>query len=276
MRYLACLLLGTLMFMFGCKREGKIIARADGIVVTERELRGELWRKYGSITLKELVQRKLIEREARRRNISVAPDEISQALKQHGLPDSAENRQRVKTELLLEKLANAMVEVSEVEARRFYEQNKALYEQPERVRLRDITLESRENAEAIWKALQLRKGDNFPELARHFSINPATRTRGGDTGIIPVNDLHPELRNVVKRLKVGEFSRPVNVDGEWVIVKLEERFPAEQKTFEQVKEQVFTHLRRQKAWQLRMELPSKLWREANVKIFDPSLKENKR
>lgn len=262
--------------MFGCKREEKIVARADGIVVTEKELREELWREYGSITLEKLVQRKLIEREARKRNISVTPAESSQALRQQGLPDNAENRQRVKTELLLEKLTNAMVEVSEVEARQFYEQNKALYEQPERVRLRDITLESRENAEAIWKALQFRKGDNFSELARHFSINPTTRTRGGDMGIIPVADLHPKLRDVVKRLKVGEFSRPVNVDGEWVIVKLEARFPAEQKTFEQVKEQVFTQLRRQKAWQLRMELPSKLWREANVQIFDPSLKENKR
>lgn len=270
------ILLAVTLVLVGCRSTERIIAKADGITVTAKELQEDLWRRYGSVALRELIQQKLLEHEAKKRGIKVTDSEIAQTLKRQGLSDNHENRRRVRTELLLEKLASAMVEVTEAEARDYYERNRALYDQPEKVWLRDITLESRENAEAIWKTLQLRKGDNFADLARHFSINPATRQRGGDMGIIPVNDIHPKLREVVKGMKVGDFSRPIEINGEWVIVKLEARFPAERKTFEQVRDQVIAQLKQQKLWQLKLELPGRLWRQAKVQIFDPTLKGEQR
>jgi len=270
------LFLVATLVLFGCRSAERIIAKADGITVTAKELQENLWQRYGAVALRELIQQKLLEHEAQKRGIKVTESEIVQTLKRQGLPNNRENWHRALTELLLEKLASAMVEVTEAEARDYYEQNRALYEQPERVRLRDITLESRENADAIWKALQLRKGDNFADLARHFSINPATRQRGGDMGIIPVSDIHPKLRNIVKGMKVGGFSRPIEINGEWIIVKLEARFPAERKTFEQVRDQVIAQLKQQKIWQLKLELPGRLWRQAKVQIFDPTLKREQR
>lgn len=269
------LLVSAVLVLAGCRSSERIVAKADGILVTERELQENLWRKYGPSMLRELIQQKLLEREAQKRGIVVSDLEVTQALKRYQLTDTQENRRRVRMELLLEKLVETMVEVTEAEARRYYEQNKLLYQQPERVRLREITLESVENAKAIWEALRLRKGENFADLARHFSINPVTRRQGGDMGVIPVSDLHPKLKSVVKGLKVGEFSKPVEVNGEWVIVKLEARFPKEQKTFEQVREEIIAQLKRQKVWQLKLELPNKLLRQAKVQVLDPTLKENR-
>lgn len=268
------LLLSVVFVLVGCRSGERIIARLDGITVTEKELQESLWQRYGSSMLRELLQQKLLEREAQKRGITVTDSEISQALKRYRLTDNQENRRRVMMDLMLEKLANAMAEVTEAEAKGYYEQNKSQFQQPERVRLREITLESKENAEAIWEAVKLRSGENFADLARHFSINPATRRRGGDMGIIPVSELHPKLQSVVKQMKVGEFSRPVEIDGEWVILKLEARFPAEQKTFEQVREQVIAQLKQQKVWQLKLELPNKLLRQARVQILEPTLKAN--
>jgi foldase protein PrsA len=270
------LLLVATLVLFGCRPAERIIAKADGITVTSKELQENLWQRYGAIALRELIQQKLLEHEAQKRGIKVTDKEVVETLKRQGLVDDYKNRHRVRIELLLDKLANSMVEVTEAEARDYYEQNRALYEKPERVQLRDITLESKENADAIWKALQLRKGNNFADLARHFSTNPATRQRGGDMGIIPVSDLHPKLREVVKNMKVGDFSRPVEINGDWVIVKLEARFPAERKNFEQVRDQVITQLKQQKIWQLKLELPNKLWRQAKVQILDPRLKGDQR
>jgi len=266
----------AILALTGCRPTERIVAKADGVTVTVKELQEELWQRYGAIALRELLQGKLLEREAQKRGIEVTDNEVIHALKRKGLPNNRENQIRVRMELLLDKLVNSMVEVTEAEARKYYEQNQAMYDQPERVRLRDITLDSRENAEAIWKALKLRSGDNFAELARHFSINPATRQRGGDMGVVPLNDLHPKLREIVKRMKVGDFSKPIEINGEWVIVKLEARFPAERKTFEQVREQVIAQLKQQKVWQLKMELPNKLLRQAKIKIFDPHLRGNLR
>lgn len=268
------LLVGLALVLTGCRSGDRIIARADSITVTAKELQESLWQRYGSSTLRELVQQKLLEREAQKRGIVVTDSEVIQALKRYRLTDIQENRRKVRMELLLEKLANAMVEVTETEAKQYYEQNKTLFQQPERVHLREITLESKENAEAIWEALRLRNGENFADLVRHFSINPATRQRGGDMGVIPVRDLHPKLQAVVRKLKVGEFSKPVEVNGEWVILKLEARLPEEQKKFEQVREQVIVQLKQQKVWQLKLELPNKLLRQAKVQILDPTLKKD--
>ncbi len=267
--------LSFILLLAGCRHADRLIASANGVSITARELQESLWQRYGPIMVRELLQRKLLEEEAQKRGISVSEEEIRQALKRFNLEDTTENRQRMRYDLLLEKLAKAMAEVTEAEAKQYYEQNRHLYEQPERVRIRDITLESWENAQAIWEALRLRKGDNFADLARHFSTNPVTRQRGGEMGVVPIKDLHPKLQGIVKRLKVGEFSQPIEIDGEWVIVKLEGRLPAERKNFEEVRDQVIAQLKRQKVWQLKLELPEKLLKQAKIQIFDPSLKEKR-
>ncbi|MDW8027098.1 MAG: peptidyl-prolyl cis-trans isomerase [Armatimonadota bacterium] len=260
------------LILLGCRASDRVIARANGVTVTERELREILWQRYGFDVVRELLQRKLIEKEAQRQGVSVSEEEIRQKLKQFNLPDNEENRQKVSVDLFLEKLAMKTVEVTDAEAREYYEQNVQLYEQPERVRLMDITLENRENAEVIWKALQLRGGKNFSELARHFSINPVTRQRGGDMGLVPVEDLHPKLQAVVKKLKVGEFSKPIEIEGEWVIVKLEGIVPSERKSFDEVREQIIAQLKHQKLWQKKMEFSERLMKHTKIQIFDPSLK----
>ena len=266
-------LLLTLLPLWGCRPSDRVVARANGVTVTASEVQQVLWQRYGSVTVRELLTQKLLEREAKRRGIEVTDAEVTRTVKERHLPDTAEVQRQVRAELLLEKLAHAMAKVSEAEARRYFEQHRAEFELPERVRLRDITLESRENAQAIWQALQLRQGTNFADLARHFSTNPMTRQRGGDMGIIPLQELHPKLRTLVQKMKVGEISPPLEIDGEWVIVKLEARFPSERKTFEQVREEVMARLKRQKVWQWKAKLPEQLWRQAKVRILDPSLRQ---
>jgi len=266
-------LLLTLLPLWGCRPSDRVVARANGVTVTASEVQQVLWQRYGSVTVRQLLTQKLLEREAKRRGIEVTDAEVTRTVKERHLPDTAEVQRQVRAELLLEKLANAMAKVSEAEARRYFEQHRAEFELPERVRLRDITLESRENAQAIWQALQLRQGTNFADLARHFSTNPMTRQRGGDMGIIPLQELHPKLRTLVQKMKVGEISPPLEIDGEWVIVKLEARFPSERKTFEQVREEVMARLKRQKVWQWKAKLPEQLWRQAKVRILDPSLRQ---
>ncbi len=266
-------LLALLLILAGCRPVERVVARADGITVTDKEVRQAAMEQYGALVLRDLLLQKLIEKEAQRQGVTVTEKEIANTLKQQSLPDTPTNRARVRRDLLLDKLAGKMAKVSEEEARRYFEQNRHLFDLPERVHLRDITVESKENAEALWQALRWRRGENFADLARHFSTNPVSRQRGGDMGIVPVNELAPPLQRAVQRLKVGEFSTPVKVNGEWVIVKLEARYPAERRTFEQVRSQVIAHLKRQKVWQLRAELPERLWRQAEVQILDPSLQQ---
>jgi hypothetical protein len=139
-----------LVLLMSCQGRDRPVARADGVVVTERELRQALWERYGAATLQELLVWKIAKSEAQKRGITVSEAEVQNALKSRFSPTTP--RHLVETELLLEKLAWAMAEVSEAEARRYFEAHREEFERPERVRLRDITLESKENAEAIYQS----------------------------------------------------------------------------------------------------------------------------
>jgi hypothetical protein len=43
-----------------------------------------------------------------------------------------------------------------------------------------------------------------------------------------------------------------------------------------VRDHVIAQLKQQKLWQLKLELPGRLWRQAKVQIFDPTLKGEQR
>jgi uncharacterized protein YcfL len=60
------ILLAVTLVLVGCRSTERIIAKADGITVTAKELQEDLWRRYGSVALRELIQQKLLEHEAKK------------------------------------------------------------------------------------------------------------------------------------------------------------------------------------------------------------------
>ncbi len=51
---------------------------------------------------------------------------------------------------------------------------------------------------------KLKKGVPFEELARTYSEDPATRQFGGDSGQIPINNLAPELKEIILNTEPGK------------------------------------------------------------------------
>ncbi|MCS7224313.1 MAG: peptidyl-prolyl cis-trans isomerase [Armatimonadetes bacterium] len=269
-----CVLMVLLVPLVGCRREsGPIVATVNGMVIHREELESLLWRRYGPSVTRELILLKLLEKEAAQRGITVTDEEIRQKAKVASSLSSFPDAFAAKRELLLDKLSLSLAEVSEEEAQRYFREHHQEFEEPEKVHLKEITLSDRESALAVYEALRRLKGSNFDALARHFSVNEATRKKGGDMGMVPVRDLHPALQKAVVSLKEKGFSRPVSVNGEWVIVKVEKRWPAVKKAYEEVREIIYRRLKEQKAWQLRLELPERLRKSAKIRIVDQRLQE---
>ena len=70
-------------------------------------------------------------------------------------------------------------EPSESEMKQEFEENKALFQQPARIRLRQIVLEKEDDAKRIMDELE--KGADLGKLAKQFSIAPEA-SNNGDTG----------------------------------------------------------------------------------------------
>jgi len=88
-----------------------------------------------------------------------------------------------------------------------------------------IRVEEQELAEELYH--QLRGGEaDFPELARQYSRGQERFTRGL-VGPAPLSRAHPELVNRLRSGEPGQLWEPFELPDVWVVLRLEQVFPAE-------------------------------------------------
>ncbi len=77
---------------------------------------------------------------------------------------------------------------------------------------------------------------SFEELAQEFSQDADTAPFGGILGMVPLEQLESDIRNVVSRLEEGDISEPsrINIDNDYgySIIKLIERSPESEVDFD--------------------------------------------
>lgn len=147
---------------------------------------------------------------------------------------------------------------SDAEVKAAYEQGKANFNLPATYRVAQIYLAStgtdaaattklRDEAKKL--AVQARQGD-FSALARTRSQDPRSAERGGEVGMLPLDQMLPEVRDAIGKLKVGQVSDPVQSATGFHIVKLLETQPARTATLEEIKPRLQAALREQRQQQL--------------------------
>jgi peptidyl-prolyl cis-trans isomerase C len=123
-------------------------------------------------------------------------------------------------ERLIARDATRKVRVSAAEIRRYYQDNPQEFERPEQVRVRQIVVDSAEEAQRILEKLQNEKAD-FAALARTRSTAPEA-AEGGDLGYFAMGEMPGEF-NVVFGLPKGGVSNVVKSPYGYHIFKLEDR-----------------------------------------------------
>ncbi|MEY2576794.1 MAG: peptidyl-prolyl cis-trans isomerase [Verrucomicrobiota bacterium] len=118
----------------------------------------------------------------------------------------------------LEKQIRPATAVTEKESREFYEAHRDLLAQPVRFRGSHLFLaahaetppelvEEKERGIATF-ATRLRKGETLSALATEASEDEASKPRGGDLGYFSDTRMPPEFIAEIKKLRVGETSKP--------------------------------------------------------------------
>jgi peptidyl-prolyl cis-trans isomerase SurA len=116
---------------------------------------------------------------------------------------------------------------------------------------------------------RLRANEDFAELARAYSEDPATALAGGDLGFFPESALqnsHPALRSAVERLEEGGVAGPIRTQDGYELVKLLERVPPGQRELSDptVQESIRNTLRGQKRQLLELAYAERLRNRARV------------
>jgi len=140
----------------------------------------------------------------------------------------------------------------EARVRAAYQQHSERYHVPEQVHARHILFKLAKDAppeqvEAVQKKAeatrqQLAGGADFATLARELSDDPGSKERGGDLGFFQRGQMVPPFEQAAFSLEPGKLSEPVRTDFGFHILRVEERHPAQDRTYDQVREELARQL----------------------------------
>jgi len=135
----------------------------------------------------------------------------------------------------MQSLLTAPITVPIDSSRALYEARPQDYVHPARLRLREITVANREQAEYIVR--RLRAGEDFALMARQYSMRKWTAERGGEVGEVTAGDLG-RLGEEIFKLKAGEIGGPYEHENSFLIVQVIEHTPARDKTFDEARNEI--------------------------------------
>lgn len=147
---------------------------------------------------------------------------------------------------------------SAAELQQAYDAGKAQWVTPPMVRVSQIFLAVndpqsaeavRRQAQELSRKAQATPGD-FAALATQYSQDPNTAQRGGDSGMQPLQQLVPQVREAVARLKVGGVSEVVQSAAGFHVLKLTAQQPARTATLEELRDRLTEALRSQRQEQI--------------------------
>jgi peptidyl-prolyl cis-trans isomerase D len=134
----------------------------------------------------------------------------------------------------------------EEEARTLYEKRSEDFNTPEQTRARHILLrmpadasdEARAEFEQQAQELieRIQAGEDFATLAQERSDDPGSKANGGDLGYFARGTMVAEFEEAAFTLEPGTLSGPVHTDYGIHIIRVEDRKPAQSRSFEEVRE----------------------------------------
>lgn len=187
-------------------------------------------------------------------------------LKQQGLSD-AQVRDDVKAQLVQEKLFKKVtgdVKVSDVDAKKYYDEHQSQYGTPEQRDVAHILVKSKSLADKLYT--QIKGGANFSKLAKKYSQDPGSKNAGGKLTISKGQTVGP-FDQTAFLLSTGQVSRPIHTSFGYHIIKaLGPIKQAKTTPFAQVKSSIKQQLLQQKKNEAMTTWQNKLKKDFDGKI----------
>jgi parvulin-like peptidyl-prolyl isomerase len=217
--------------------------------------------------------------------LGISQDQLRKRLEQEGTAQAALVRE-------------LNVSVTGAEAKKFYDEHPGEFELPERVRVEQIFLSTRDlvtgaelsdsdkaakKKEAGDIVKRARAGEDFKKLVLQYSDDPTSKENGGEYTVARGQAV-PEFEAAAFALNTNQISDVVITTSGYHIIKLLEKLPAKTLDYDsvlpnqtppdalKVSDYIKNTLTSQKVGQLAPAYLAKLQKDADVEILDPNLK----
>ncbi|MCG4582081.1 peptidylprolyl isomerase, partial [Anaerosalibacter bizertensis] len=186
--------------------------------------------------------------------------------------DESYFKEMVKKEKTIEKYREDYInktEVTDEEAKKFFDENKDAYEV---VKASHILVETEEEAKNILERIE--KGEDFKALAKEKSKDEGSAKEGGDLGYFTKDKMVPEFSKVAFSLKPGEVSEVVKSQHGYHIIKVEDKIDKYDKANDEMKDEIVQGIKvtrfQEHLEKMRDEAKVDIYTEENKKSEDKS------
>lgn len=250
--FIAVVVLGIMLVTQ--KPKDQVVATVNGEPIFREELFEAMYFHSGTEILHQLVMKQLILQEAKAIGISISEEELDQeiktiidtsfqgleenlmaALEYYGVSLTA-FREDARLNLLASKIALSLIDPSEAELKEFFEQNRYLFGQMEKVEARHILVETEDLALEI--VARLAEGEDFADLAAEYSIDEYSKNDAGYLGFFERGKMVQEFDEAAFSLEVGAVSEPVQTIYGFHIIEILDRTEAEEIVFTEIRDSV--------------------------------------
>lgn len=171
-------------------------------------------------------------------------------------------------------------EITNADAKSFYESNIKEFEQPETVKASHIlfmvdadapadVVKQKEEA-AKKAATRAKNGEDFTTLAKELSEEPGASESGGDLGFFPKDRMVPEFANAAFAQNLNEISEPVKTQFGWHIIKVTDKKAAGTVPFNEVEDQITAFLKTTRQREAVQKVMKELKDSAKIETFLPA------
>lgn len=268
----------------------------------------------------ELIIKSLIDQEISKRNIKVSKadtdaelesiiskigskEKFNEILKQNGI-SSAQFKKDLVEEVKMKKLVKMLskINITEADAKKFYKENKAQFQYPDRVRASHILisadpenikqiimsdkankslssseLQAKVNAEIATKRQKADKlladvkkhPESFAKFAEDNSDDTATAKKGGDLGYFAKQDMVEPFSKVAFSIKPNTVSEIVQTPYGFHIIIVKDRVKAGMEPYEKVKGSIIAYLENQAQVKVLENLIESLKKQAKIDFVNP-------
>jgi parvulin-like peptidyl-prolyl isomerase len=164
----------------------------------------------------------------------------------------------------LDKHVTGPAKMHDEELKDYYEKNTAKFKQPESVKLRIISNKNEKKAaEALVK---IKAGADFGSVAEEYSEDQY-RVMGGDLGYQHKGKLLPEIESEAFSLKLGGLSELIKAADLWFIIKVEDKKPEQQMSFNESKDRMRKDLETKRTKELYDTMMAALRAKAKIEVL---------
>jgi foldase protein PrsA len=241
--------------------------------------------------LENLINQKLVEQAAKDKGLKVSDADVQKQIDQlkAGFKDQAQFDEALKSagmtldglklqirnQLVTQKLIESVAansKVSDADIQAYYDKNKTQFFQKASKKASQILFKPEDKATAEKVLAEVKAGGDFGALAKKYSVDTASASKGGDLGF-PTSAYVPEFQAALDKLSKGQTTTAlVQTPFGWHIIRVTDERPAVQQPLAEVKaqiEQIIVQQRKGDAYQTFL---ADLRKKAKIEILAADLK----